>query len=152
MSIEDVGQVYEIARVHDHHIVSHWLDGTGDDVHGWVKATVDGFEADDDGKVKMIIELPWGERHVYGWSHDNIADGPLSRVCSAYGYSISEFERLTGEDIWLKVRYVTLDEDGDIDTGTTMVYPKTAVGPNYWKKWVKWFAVSLVAVIVVLLI
>lgn len=126
MSVDTVNQVYEVARIHDEYVVNYPFDGSGD-THGWVKATVSEFETEDE-TIKMAIDLPWGEVHRYGWSADNIINGPLSDVCKSYGYPVSEFERLVGEDIWLKLRYVSL-EDGEIDTGTRMNYPCAASGP-----------------------
>jgi len=153
MTFDNVDQVYEVARIHEDYIVSHPLDGSDHDTHGWVQGTVIDFEIDDDDDdLDIVIELPWGEKHRYGWSQDNIFDGPFSKVCSAYGYKTSEFERLKGEDIWLKVRYVELDDDGDIDSGTRMACPKTPTGPNHWKKKAKVAGAILLAVVVLLVV
>lgn len=152
MTIENVDQVYDLARIHEQYIVSHSIDGSDHDTHGWVKGTVTDFELDkDDDELDIVIELPWGEKHRYGWSHDNIFDGPLSKVCDAYGYPVSQFERLKGEDIWLKVRYVEID-DGEIDSGTRMTYPRTPTGPNHWKVQAKKYGTILLTMLLVAVI
>jgi hypothetical protein len=152
MTVQDVEEIYDLTRIHDEYIVSRPFDRSGN-THGWTKATVVGFEIDeDDEELIMIIESSWGEKHRYGWSKDNIVSGPLATVCKAYDYPVSDFERLQGEDIWLKVRYITLDEDGNIDSGTRMNYSRAATGPNHWKRAAKVLALTVLVIVALLVI
>jgi len=153
MSFKNIDQVYDVARIRDEYIVSHLLDGDDRDTHGWVQGSITDFEIDeDDDQLDMLIELPWGETHCYNWDTDKIFTGQFSDVCSSYGCSVSEFERLRGKDIWLKVRYIEIDDSGEINTGTRMNYKKPATGPNHWKKYGKFMAVMLIVLIIVLMI
>jgi hypothetical protein len=137
MTIESVDQVYDVAYIHDEHIV----DGGDSDTHGWVNCTIDGFEIDEeDDELDMVVEFPWGEKHRYGWSLDEISDGNLAELCDAYGYSLSEFERLAGNDAWVQIRYIEIDEDGEIDSGSRIKYYKAPFGPNYSKTRNNWKA------------
>jgi hypothetical protein len=150
MTIDSVEQIHDLTYIHDNYIVSHAIDGSDYDTHGWVKATVSNFEIDGE-EIDMVIELPWGETHRYGWTQEEIVGGPLSMVCRAFDYDLSEFERLQGEDIWLMVKYIEI-EDGEIDSGTRMTYTMTALGPNYWKKKVKYAIVFGMLVLLILIL
>lgn len=153
MSIESVDQVYEVAHIHDEYVVSHPFDGDDHDTHGWVQGTITNFEVDgENDQLDMVIDLPWGETHRYGWEYDEILGGPLSDVCKAYGRGIHEFQRLVGNDIWLKLRYVQVD-DGEIDTGTRMQYNRVDTGPHQWKRTLlRWGGVLVFMLIALLLI
>jgi len=133
MTLKDIDQVYDMTRV-DEHVVSHPLDGGDSDTHGWVKGTIVDLELDDENDdLDVIIELPWSEEHIYGYDKNQLYGERFEDLCNSYGYDISEFERLQGEDIWMKLRYVEIDDDGDIKTGTRFKYKKVKTGPNHWK-------------------
>lgn len=132
--MNDVNDVYDVARIHDDYIVNHRFAKSGRYL-GWIKGTIRELRVPDDSDNNLImeIEFPWSEVHVYGWDDDDIVTGALSDICDAYGYSVSEFERLEGNEIWLKVEEVGSDDNGDVYTASRMDYDYLASGPHAWK-------------------
>jgi len=150
MTLEDVEQVVDIGRIHDKYVVSHPFDLQDSDTHGWVQATIVGFEIDEvDGELDCILEMPWGEQETYAFDENGIVGSSLSIVCKCYGYDLSEFQKLVGEDVWLKLRFVKSDDDGSIRSGTRWTYDLSREGPNYLKNRAK-VVLGLVVLFIVL--
>lgn len=150
MTTQEMEQVYDLARIHEQHIVSHLFDGDDHDTHGWVPTTITDFDLDSgDETLAMTIELPWGEEHEYSWDCDNLINGPLSKICDAYGHPISQFERLKGNTAWVKVRYVNIEGE-ELESGSRMHYPSVADGPNYW--WKKMMKRAVIVVIILIML
>lgn len=127
-------EVYEVARVNDKHLVNHRLDDIDDEeYHGWVHSTIRTVDVTDGGRIEIIIEHPWGETCWYSWDSDTIIDGTVSTICDEYGYLPSEFRKLEGEKIWLKVDTIGTDDAGEVTTHTRISYERVTSGPYAWK-------------------
>lgn len=145
--MNDVNEVYNVARIHDDYIVSHRFDKSGSRI-GWAKGTITELRVpDDDDHLVMDIELPWGEVHTYGWDNEGLVTGPLSEICGEYGYDVSEFNRLEGEYAWLKIEEVGTNGDGSVYTRSRMEYGEMTSGPNQWKR--DAVLVSIIALILI---
>lgn len=133
--MNNLDEVHEVARMREKHVVSHQLDGSGHDNVGWVKAEIKQFEtAESDDNLILTIELPWGEEHMYFYKLDNLFSGNFRKLCSAYGYDVSEHELLEGEPIWVKLRYIDMN-GGEITSGTRINYGKVKTGPKHWRRY-----------------
>jgi len=113
--MEDIEQVYDLTRIKNEYTTSHPSASADSDTHG--------------GELKMYIELPWGEEHIYGWPEDELIGGKFEKLCNGYDIDTNEFETLQGREIWLMLRYIEMD-DGEIDTGSRMSYSNVTGQPS----------------------
>ena len=152
--IESTDQIHEVATVKEQYVESGFLTGEDSDTLGWVEGEIIGFDiVTEQEQLNVIIRLPWGEEHKYGYSLDDITDNKFSQFCSALGTTVSEFESLEGEKVYLMVRYLKIDEDGELESGTRFNYDTITSGPNYKRQRVgKILALIAAMVLVVILL
>lgn len=147
MTAETIEEVEHIFSVHRNYII-------GSDSKygiGWVKAEVVNFEIDSDNDdLDIVVRLPWGEEHKYSYGLDNLWDSNLQMWTDAYGYEIEDFRKLEYKEIWMRVRYLEI-EDGEIESGSNIKRGTMRHGPHTWKyKKVNWAVGGVVTILLLL--
>lgn len=151
--IESTDQIHEVAAVKEQYVKSGFLTGEDSDTLGWVEGEVVGFDIDtDQEQLNAIIRLPWGEEHEYGYSLDDITDNKFRQFCSAFDKTVSEFESIEGEKIYLMVRHLKVDEDGELESGTRFNYDSITSGPHYRRQRVGKIVALIAAIVLVVIL
>lgn len=148
MTVETIDDVLDIAAVKEQYVVRRPLDCIDSDTGGWVKATVVDFKIDElEEDLDVIVELPWGERHRFGYDLDGLWTNKFSDFCSMMGYKVNNFDDIVGDELWLLVRYID-KEDDEINSGTRLKYDKSPYGPWYLFHVIWWYFVRMVPILI----